>query len=152
MNQPNEQYLNEIMKTYIQQQPIQEIVKFSERRFDVMTLPADMQRVYNHLNEHFGEEYALLFVFTMRTGVELYWSGHISLYTSKILQGIKDKFGIRTTWNLGVTKLLFCVEDGGFQLKRRAPYDYDSEYQDIYILISLALIEGHINVHEALIY
>ena len=152
MNHPNERDLNEIMKTDIQQQPIRQIVTFSERRFDVMTLPADMQRVYHHLNENVGEEYALLFIFIMRTAVELHRAWHMTLLTSKILQGIKDKFGIRMTWNLGVTKLMFRVEDGGFQLNRKVPYDYDSEYQDIYMRIASALTEGRINVHEALIY
>ena len=47
-------------------------VTFSERRFDVDTLPADMRRVYGHLEEKFGEEYGLLFIFTMRTAVELH--------------------------------------------------------------------------------
>ena len=47
-------------------------VTFSERRFDVNTLPADMRRVYGHLEEKFGEEYGLLFIFTMRTAVELH--------------------------------------------------------------------------------
>mmetsp|Transcript_26499 Transcript_26499/g.43072 ORF Transcript_26499/g.43072 Transcript_26499/m.43072 type:complete len:98 (-) Transcript_26499:2024-2317(-) len=47
-------------------------VTFSERRFDVDTLPADMRRVYGHLAEKFGEEYGLLFIFTMRTAVELH--------------------------------------------------------------------------------
>ena len=47
-------------------------VTFSERRFDVNTLPADMRRVYGHLAEKFGEEYGLIFIFTMRTAVELH--------------------------------------------------------------------------------
>ena len=152
MNHPNKRYLNEIMKTDIQQQPIRQIVTFSERHFDVMTLPEDKQRVYNHINEHFGEECDLFFVFNMRTAVELHQAWHIVLYTSKILQGINYKFGIRMTWNLGVTKLMIRVEDGGFQINQKVPYDYDSEYKDIYMRIALALIEGHINVHEALIY
>ena len=33
---------------------------------------ADMQRVYKNLAKNFGEEYALLVMFTMRTGVELH--------------------------------------------------------------------------------
>lgn len=33
---------------------------------------ADMQRVYKNLAKIFGEEYALLVMFTMRTGVELH--------------------------------------------------------------------------------
>ena len=47
-------------------------VTFSERRFDIDTLPDDERRVYGHLKEKFGEEYALLFIFAMRTGIELH--------------------------------------------------------------------------------
>lgn len=53
---------------------------FSERRFDVDTLPADMRRVYGHLEEKYGEEYALLFVFTMTTAVELAYRNCIARY------------------------------------------------------------------------
>lgn len=127
-------------------------VQFSERRFDVKTLPADLQRVYGHLEENFGEEYGLIFVFMVRTATELHRAWHMTLLTSKILQQVKDKFNMRTTWNLGVVKLVFRVEDGGFELHRKVPYDYDSEFQDIYYKIAVALVEGHINVHEALIY
>lgn len=59
---------------------------------------------------------------------------------------------MRMTWNLGVVKLKFRVEDGGYELHRKVPYDYDSEYQDIYMRIAVALIEGDINIHEALQY
>ncbi len=59
---------------------------------------------------------------------------------------------MRMTWNLGVLRLIFRVEDGGYELHRKVPYDYDSEYQDIYYRIAMALVEGHIDVHEALIY
>eukprot|EP00580_Thalassiosira_gravida_P017404 CAMPEP_0201671090 /NCGR_PEP_ID=MMETSP0494-20130426/28561_1 /ASSEMBLY_ACC=CAM_ASM_000839 /TAXON_ID=420259 /ORGANISM="Thalassiosira gravida, Strain GMp14c1" /LENGTH=201 /DNA_ID=CAMNT_0048152335 /DNA_START=1 /DNA_END=602 /DNA_ORIENTATION=+ len=127
-------------------------VTLSERKFDVDTLPADMRRVYGHLAEKFGEEYALLFIFTMRTAVELHRAWNMTLLTSNILQQIKDKFGLRMTWNLGVVRLKFRVEDGGYELHRKVPYDYDSEYQDIYYRIALALIAGKITVHEALIY
>ena len=44
------------------------------------------------------------------------------------------------------------MEDGSFELHRKVPYDYDSEFQDIYMRIAVALVEGRINVHEALIY
>ncbi len=47
-------------------------VTFSERKFDVNTLPDDMRRVYGHLEEKFGEEYGLIFIFSMRTAVELH--------------------------------------------------------------------------------
>lgn len=59
---------------------------------------------------------------------------------------------MRMTWNLGVLRLVFRVEDGGYELHRKVPYDYDSEFQDIYHRIAMALIDGQINVHEALIY
>ena len=59
---------------------------------------------------------------------------------------------MRMTWNLGPLRLVFRVEDGGHELHRRVPYDYDSEFQDIYHRIAVALIDGQINVHEALIY
>jgi len=127
-------------------------VALSERTFDVNTLPADMRRVYGHLAEKYGEEYGLLFIFTMRTAVELHRAWNMTLLTSNILQQIKDKFGLRMTWSLGVVKLKFRVEDGGYELHRKVPYDYDSEYQDVYYRIALALIAGKINVHEALIY
>ncbi|KAL7541147.1 hypothetical protein ACHAXR_012882 [Thalassiosira sp. AJA248-18] len=111
-----------------------------------------MQRVHSSLSASFGETYGLLFVFTMRTAVELHRAWHMTLLTSNILQQVKDKFGLRMTWNLGVVRLKFRVEDGGFELHRKVPYDYDSEYQDIYYRIAVALIEGHITVHEALLY
>ncbi len=47
-------------------------ITFSERKFDVNTLPDDMRRVYGHLEEKFGEEYGLIFIFSMRTAVELH--------------------------------------------------------------------------------
>jgi len=108
--------------------------------------------VYGHLAEKFGEEYGLIFVFTVRTAVELHRAWHMTLLTSKILQQIKDKFQMRMTWNLGVIRLKFRVEDGGFELHRKVPYDYDSEFQDLYVKIAVALIEGHITIHEALIF
>jgi len=124
----------------------------SERTFDVNTLPPDMRRVYGHLAAKFGEEYGLLFIFAMRTAVELHRAWHMTLLTNSILQSVKDKFGIRMTWNLGVVKCIFRVEDGGYELHRKIPYDYDSEYQDIYYRIAEALVEEKITVHEALIY
>lgn len=156
--------------------PVKRHVELSERVFDVNTLPADMRRVYGHLAEKFGEEYGLLFIFMMRTAIELHRAWHMTLLTSNILQQIKDEFGLRTSWNLGVVRLKFRVEDGGYELHRKVPYDYDSEFQvrhislftftscrvvlryadvltqDIYYRIAMALIEGQITVHEALLY
>ena len=42
-----------------------------------------------------------------------------------------QEFGLRTTWDLGVIRIKFRVEDGGYELHRRVAYDYDSEYQDV---------------------
>lgn len=131
---------------------IRHVVAMSDRKFDVSTLPADMLRVYHALEEKFTEEYALLFVFNMRTAIELHRGWHMTLLTSKILQTVKDKFNLRMTWNLGVIRLKFRVEDGGFELHRKVPYDYDSEFQDLYMRIASALVDGHITVHEALLF
>ena len=93
-----------------------------------------MQRVYKRLAKQFGEEYALLVMFTMRTGIELHRAWHMTLLTSKILQQLKDRFRLRMTWNLGVFLLRFRVQDGGNELYRKVPYDYDSEYQVRFIV------------------
>jgi len=122
----------------------------SVNRFEVKTLPKDLLRVYNNLARKFGEDYALIFVFTVRTGSELHRAWHMTLLTSQILQQIKDKFNMRMTWELGVLKLKFRVEDGGYELHRKVPYDYDSEFQDLYSKIAIALIEDRIDIHQAL--
>jgi hypothetical protein len=76
----------------------------------------------------------------------------MTLLTGKILTMIKETFDIRCTWNLGVIKLVFRVDDGAFELHRKVPYDYDSEYQDLYMKIAVALCQEHITIHEALIF
>lgn len=114
---------------YQQRKSIRQKITFDSKKFDVTTLPDDMQRVVGFLTEDFGEEYALTFAFMVRTASELHRAWHMPLLTSKILQQIKDKFQIRTTWELGVTKLKFRVEEGRFELHRKVPYDYDSEFQ-----------------------
>ena len=72
---------------------------------------------------------ALLWVFTLRTATELHRAWHMTLLTSALLLQIKKKFGLRMTWNLGVFRCIFRVEDGDYELHRKVPYDYDSEYQ-----------------------
>jgi len=133
-------------------QSVRHVVTLSRQRFDATTLPADMFRVYSVLKEKHDEDYALHFVFMMRTAVELHRAWNMSILTSAILQRIKDKCKIRMTWTLGVLKLKFRVEDGGHEIQRKVPYDYDSEYQNVYFRIAVALIKGHISVHEALNY
>lgn len=124
----------------------------SGRKFNVASLPVDIRRVYRRLREEFGEDYALTVVFTIRTAVELHRAWHMTLLTTRLLQQIKDKFKLRMTWNLGVTDLVFRVEDGLHELHRRVPYDYDSEFQNMYEKTAMALVEGHIGIHDALIY
>jgi hypothetical protein len=84
--------------------------------------------------------------------VELHRAWHMTLLTSKILQQVKDKLGMRMTWELGVFKLKFRIEEGTFEIHRKVPYDYDSEYQDIYMRVAVALSDGEISIHEALHY
>ena len=88
----------------------------------------------------------------VRTACELHRAWHMTLLTNKILQQVKDHFGLRMTWNLGVIRLKFRVEDGGFELHRKTPYDYDSEFQDLYMKIAVALVEGHLDIHAALLF
>jgi len=124
----------------------------SGRRFDVQTLPVDLHRVYKHLYDQTqDEQYALTIVFMIRTAVELHRAWHMTLLTSKLLQQLKHTFQLRMTWNLGVTDLIFRMEDGLYELHRRIPYDYDSEFQDLYEKIAIAVIEGEIGIHDALI-
>lgn len=130
---------------------IRHIVKWrSKDEFDVQQLPSDMYLLFGKLKERFGGTYALHIMFTMRTAIELHRAWHMTLLTSKVLQQLTDKFDLRMTWTLGVVKLQFRVEGGEYQLNRKVPYDYDSEFQDIYMKIAVALIEGHVDVHKAL--
>jgi hypothetical protein len=119
---------------------IRQKITFTDDKFDIKSLPIDMQRVVGHLTENFGEDYALTFAFMVRTASELHRAWHMTLLTSKILQQIKDKFNIRTTWELGVIKLKFRVEDGGRELHRKVPYDYDSEFQG---MCTFFLVRSH---------
>ena len=133
--------------------PVRQLVTFSShKKFDIRVLPADLQRLYKNLKKAHDEEYALTVVFTIRTAVALHRAWHMTLLTSKILQQLKDRFRLRMTWNLGVFKLQFRCSDGEADLYRKVPYDYDSEYQDIFMRVAIALMDDEITIHEALIY
>ena len=134
------------------QSSLSHIVSARKFRFDMGQMPEDLQRVFGHLERRFGEEYGLHIVFLIRTAVELHRAWHMTLLTSKIMQQLKDRFSLRTTWTLGVLRLRFRIEDGDYELQRKVPYDYDSEFQDKYTRIAIALIDGHIDVHRALQY
>lgn len=127
-------------------------VVLSTKKFDVNILPDDMQRIYETFEKKHGREYALLVIFNMRTAIELHRAWHMSLLTSKIMQKVKDKFNLRMNWQLGVIRIRFLMDDGLFQLYRRIPYDYDSEYQDMFTRIAYALCHNDLNVDEALIF
>ena len=87
-------------------------------------------------------------VFLIRTAVELHRAWHMPLLTSKILQQIKDRFKLIVTWEIGVLKLRFRMDDGIHQLNRKTAYDYDSENQDIFAKIAVALVENRITIHQ----
>jgi len=124
----------------------------SGRKFNLDYLPADLRRVYDRLEDMFGEEYALTVVFVIRTAVELHRAWHMSLMTANVLQQLKERFNLRMTWTLGVIELNFRIEDGLYELHRRVPFDYDSEFQNMYFKTAVALVEGNIGVHDALIF
>lgn len=124
----------------------------SGRKFDVKRLSADLLRVYKRLEETSGEEYALIVVFTIRTAIGLHRAWHISVLTNKVLQQLKEEFGLRLAWSLGVTDLEFLIEDGLYEVRRRVPYDYDSEFQNMYVKTAVALVERDICVHDALLF
>ncbi|CAE7202976.1 PLRG1 [Symbiodinium microadriaticum] len=131
---------------------LRKTVSFATRRFDPSGLPADMLRVYTSLKERFDEEYALLFVFNMQTAMEMHRAWNMTLLTSKTLKKCSEMVGLTMTWELGVIKLKFFMEDGDFELQRKVPYDYDSEFQDMFMRIASALYNGHMTVHEALLF
>ena len=131
---------------------LRKTVSFAARRFDPSKLPDDMLRVYTSLKERFDEEYALLFVFNMQTAMEMHRAWNMTLLTSRTLQKCSEMVGLTMTWELGVIKLKFFMEDGDFELQRKVPYDYDSEFQDMFMRIASALYNGHLTVHEALLF
>ena len=53
----------------------------------------------------------------------------MTLLTNKVIKQLCTKFHLRLSWNLGVLRLKFRLEDGDFEVHRKVPYDYDSEYQ-----------------------
>jgi len=135
------------------EESIRHLIDFTHNNdFDVNTLEPDLRRVYGNLSKTYDEEYALVVVFIIRTAIELHRAWHVTLLTDRILQRVKERFNISMIWNLGVFRLAFRMEDGMHEIHRRIPYDYDSEYQDKYFRTASALVEGHINVHEALKY
>jgi hypothetical protein len=108
---------------------IRSLITFQKQIFNVETLPEDMLRVYTYLAAENGEEYALVTIFAMSTAIELHRAWHMTLLTKKILQEIKEVFDLKLTWELSVFNLKFHTKDGGYELHRKVPYDYDSEFQ-----------------------
>lgn len=110
---------------------IRDVVRFKSKRFNVKTLPQDLQRIYHNLTgaHNRSEEYALQNVFAVLTAIELHRTWNMTLLTSKTLQRIKDEFSLQMSWELGVFKLKFHFEDGVYELHRTVPFDFDCEYQ-----------------------
>eukprot|EP00937_MAST-01D_sp_MAST-1D-sp2_P002305 g2305.t1 len=132
---------------------LRKIVEFRpSSKFDTRRLPTDLARVVGNLTRRFGEDYALHIAFTIRTAVELHRAWNMTLLTSTLMEQLKERFDLRLTWSLGVLRLKFRIEDGEYELHRKVPYDYDSEYQDKYMRIATALVDGHVDVHKALQY
>ena len=55
--------------------------------------------------------YALLFVFNMQTAMEMHRAWNMTLLTSKTLKKCSEMVGLTMTWELGVIKLKFFMED-----------------------------------------
>ena len=64
-----------------------------------------------------GRLYYLLFII-LRLVLCPNW-GFRTLLTTALLNQIKAKFSLRMTWELGVTKLKFRIEDGAYELHRK---------------------------------
>lgn len=94
----------------------------------------------------------MLFVFNMQTAMEMHRAWNMTLLTSKTLKKCAEMVGLNMTWELGVIKLKFFIEDGDFEIQRKVPYDYDSEFQDMFMRIASALYNGYLTVHEALLF
>lgn len=119
---------------------------------EIGNVEKDLQRLYGNLKRLHDEDYALAMIFLVRTAVELHRAWHLTLLTKKILDQIKDEFDLSVSWDLGVMHLKFRFEDGLYELHRMVPYDYDSEFQEKFSKIAIAVVEGHLTISEALTY
>lgn len=79
-----------------------------DHKFDTSTLDKDIFRVFGHLKERFGEEYALHIVFTIRTAEELHRAWHMTLLTAKLMNQLKDAFNLVMT--CVSIKTCFCTK------------------------------------------
>lgn len=89
-------------------------------KFDIEQLPADLQRVKYALVENGkSEEYALRMIFMITTAEHLHRAWNLTLLTSKVMKTLKRKFDLRMTWELGVLRLKFLIDDGLYELHRK---------------------------------
>merc|ERR1712054_189045 len=91
---------------------------------------APYTRIKEELQEDYGEDYSLKIIFTMLTAEHLHRAWNMTQLTSNVLDGLVNRFNLRMTWEPGVIRLKFRIQDGRFERHRIVPYDYDSEYQD----------------------
>jgi len=97
-----------------------------------------------------GFEYACKVALIIRTAMALHKAWHMTLLTDVLIYNLMKKFDIVMTWNLGVFLLKFRIDDGCYEIHRNCPYDYDSEFQDKFWKIGLALLNDHLEVVQAL--
>ena len=130
-----------------------ENVEELEARFDIRSLDPGLQKLYLTLTkkDNHTRDYALTTIFNIRTAIELHRAWHVSLFTNRLLEKVKAKYGLTMNWHLGVFRMTFLVDGGRYQLQRRVPYDYDSQNQDLFMKIAWGLCEKDFNVDEALI-
>ena len=130
--------------------------KWPEFKFDMEQLPEQMRKSYGRVKDQLerecGEEYALQIIFAMLTAEHLHRAWNMTPLTANVMKQLKKKFDLQLTWELGVLRLKFRIQDGAFELHRKVPYDYDSEFQDKFMRIANALINDRIDVSRALQY
>jgi len=127
--------------------------KWPEFKFDMEQLPEEFRgpygRVKARLEKDFGEEYALRIIFTMLTAEHLHRAWNMTPLTHNVLKQLKKAFNLRITWELGVLRLKFRIEEGLYELHRKVPYDYDSEFQDKFLRLVNCLLEGRSTLEPA---
>ena len=131
---------------------IDENIEEWEARFDVKSLDPGLQKLYLSLTtkDHHTREYALTVIFNIRTAIELHRAWHVSLFTNRLMEKVKAKFGLSMNWHLGVFRMSFLIDGGRYHLQRRVPYDYDSQNQDLFMKLAWGLCNKDFIVDEAL--
>jgi len=91
-------------------------------------------------------------IFVMLTAEHLHRAWNMTPLTGNVMRMLCECWGLRMSWDLGVLKLKFRLEDGLYEVHRKVPYDYDSEFQDKFTRIANAAYKGDIDIQRALQY